>query len=93
MSTRLLNWRQIAERINRSRSWIFAAVRARRFPPPLDLPDLPGRALWTEASISDWLDQQVAAAKARAEAGARTAPGSARPNAVRRERKTAGGQA
>lgn len=71
MNTRLVNWRQIGERINRSRSWIFAQVRAGKFPAPLALPDLPGRALWTEKSVSDWLDQQVAAAKARAEARAR----------------------
>lgn len=81
MSTRLLNWRQIAERINRSRSWIFAQVRAGKFPAPLDLPDLPGRALWEETSISGWLEQQVAAAKARAEARAGTAPDGARPTA------------
>jgi len=78
MNTRLLNWRQIAERINRSRSWIFAKVRAGEFPRPLDLPDLPGRALWEEKSISDWIEQQVTAAKARAEAKARAVPGDVR---------------
>lgn len=79
MSTRLLNWRQIGERINRSRSWIFAQVRAGKFPAPLDLPDLPGRALWEESSISFWLEQQVAAARARAEARARAASADVRP--------------
>lgn len=73
MATRLLNWRQIAGRINRSRSWIFEQVRAGKFPEPLDLPDLPGRALWDEETISSWLDQRVAAAKALAEAKAHAA--------------------
>ena len=76
MNTRLLNWRQIAERINRSRSWIFQAAREGRFPPPLDCPDLPGRALWEETSVQSWLEQQVAAARVRAAAKASTAPDS-----------------
>ena len=72
--TRLLNWRQVAERVNRRRSWIFAAVREQRFPAPIPAPDLPGRTLWTEQSIEDWLLAQIAAGKAQAEAKTHTAP-------------------
>ena len=76
---RLLSWRQVGERINRSRSWIFQAVRDGRFVAPITAPDLPGRALWEESSVQSWLEAQLAAGKARAEAKGHTAPADARP--------------
>lgn len=54
MATRLIDWRTInAEKIKRSRSWIFGEMKAGRFPQPV----VRGRGsnLWDEADIDNWL--------------------------------------
>ena len=90
---RLLNWRQVGARVNRSRSWLFDAVRRGRFVEPIVAPDLPGRCLWEEASVQAWLEAQIAAGKEQAKTKTRTAPDSARVGASRRKRETAEGRA
>lgn len=81
MSTRLIGWRQIGNKIDRGRTWIFAKARTGEFPAPLDLPDLPGKALWCEQEVDSWVAERMATARARAEAKARAAPADARPAA------------
>lgn len=66
MSKRLITLRQIqAEKLPRSRSWIFAELKAGRFPQPLDTNGC-GPNLWEEDAIDNWLANFVAKAKQRA---------------------------
>ncbi len=66
MSKRLITLRQIqAEKLPRSRSWIFAELKAGRFPEPLEMNGA-GPNLWEESVIDAWLQEFVAAAKKRA---------------------------
>jgi len=73
---RLIGWRKVADKIDHQRSWIFQAVREGRFPPPIDAPDLPGKALWSEQAVDAWIAERIAGAQARAETKASTAPDS-----------------
>lgn len=79
MATRLIGWKQIRNKIDRGRTWIFAKARAGEFPAPLDLPDLPGKALWDEQEVDAWIAERIAMARAQAEAKSHTAPADARP--------------
>lgn len=66
MSKRLITLRQIqAEKLPRSRSWIFAELKAGRFPEPLEMNGV-GPNLWEENAVDVWLQEFVAAAKKRA---------------------------
>ncbi len=56
MAKRLIDWRTInAEKIKRSRSWIFAEMAAGRFPQPC----VRGRGsnLWDESAVDRWLEE------------------------------------
>lgn len=69
MPQRLLTLRQIqAEKFPRSRSWIFAEIAAGRFPKPIGgcIPNL-----WEADAVDRFVESFVAAAKERADAGAR----------------------
>jgi len=69
MSKRLLTLRQIqAEKFPRSRTWIFTAISQQRFPKPIGgcVPNL-----WEEDAVDRFVESFVAAAKERADAGAR----------------------
>ena len=69
MTTRLITLRQIqAEKLPRSRSWIFAALKAGRFPSPLDTGGC-GPNLWEEDKVDAWLEEFVSKAKMRATDG------------------------
>lgn len=66
MSKRLITLRQIqAEKLPRSRSWIFAELKACRFPKPLEMGGF-GPNLWEESVVDAWLQEFIAAAKKRA---------------------------
>ena len=67
MSKRLITLRQIqAEKLPRSRSWIFAEMKADRFPRPLDTNGC-GPNLWEEAAIDTYVSNFVNEAKQRAQ--------------------------
>lgn len=67
MSKRLITLRQIqAEKLPRSRSWIFAELKAGRFPQPLDT-DGCGPNLWEEDAVDSWVVNFVTEAKQRAQ--------------------------
>ena len=78
---RLIGWRQISAKIDRSRTWIFSKARSGEFPRPLELDDLPGKALWSEQEVDAWIAERIAGARVRAEARARKAADDARPAA------------
>lgn len=66
MSKRLITLRQIrAEKLPRSRSWIFAELKACRFPKPLEMGGR-GPNLWEEDLIDAWVANFIAEAKQRA---------------------------
>ena len=47
----------VEEKTGRKKSWIYAAVRAGTFPPPISIG---GRASgWLSSEVDDWLEQQV----------------------------------
>lgn len=53
---RLMNLKQIqAEKIPRSRSWIFNELKAGRFPTPAVGGDGSGGNLWDEGAVDAWL--------------------------------------
>lgn len=69
MTRRLITLRRIRqEKIDRSRSWIFAKIAAGEFPKPLDLGGR-GPNLWDEGAIDDWLENFIWAAQSRAANG------------------------
>lgn len=66
MTKRLITLRQIqAEKLPRSRSWIFAELKAGRFVEPLDTGGK-GSNLWEEEAVDSWLASFIASAKNRA---------------------------
>ena len=93
MSKRLITLRQIqAEKLPRSRSWIFAELKAGRFPEPLEMNGA-GPNLWEESVVDAWLQEFVAAAKKRASDNSSAAKRSKEALAlVTRRRLRAGGQ-
>lgn len=67
MSKRLITLRQIqAEKLPRSRSWIFAELKAARFPKPLDTGGC-GPNLWEEDAIDNYVANFITEAKQRAQ--------------------------
>jgi len=78
MSKRLITLRQIqAEKLPRSRSWIFAELKAGRFPRPLDTNGC-GPNLWEEDAVDNWVANFVTEAKQRAQSHDAAAARSAR---------------
>ncbi len=57
MSQELLSIRKVADRISFSKSWIYAEMKAGRFPPPLDLGF--GKNLWSSEAIDAWITAKV----------------------------------
>lgn len=60
MSQELLSIRKVSEKISFSKSWIYAEMKAGRFPRPLKLGF--GKNLWSSDQISDWIAAQVKSA-------------------------------
>ena len=84
MAKRLITLRRIrAEKIDRSRSWLFAEMAGGRFPKPLNLGGH-GPNLWDEDDVDLWLSEFIAKAKERADA---------EPAGAKRVAKAAAGQA
>ena len=54
MPQELLSIRKVAERISFSKSWIYAQMKAGRFPRPLKLNF--GKNLWSSESIENWIE-------------------------------------
>jgi len=54
----LLSIRKVVERISFSRSWIYAEMKANRFPKPLKLGL--GKNLWDSKVIDAWIEAQAA---------------------------------
>lgn len=78
MSKRLITLRQIqAEKLPRSRSWVFAELKAGRFPMPLDTAGK-GPNLWEEDVVDAWVANFIAEAKGRAQNSAAAADRSKR---------------
>lgn len=60
---RLIDLGQIrAEKISRSRAWIYARIAAGDFPKPLSIPGS-GKNLWDQDEVDRWLAEFVAKAK------------------------------
>lgn len=57
MPQELLSIRKVSDRISFSKSWIYAEMKAGRFPKPLELGF--GKNLWTAASIDAWISAQL----------------------------------
>jgi prophage regulatory protein len=53
----LLRIEQVMERIQRGRSWIWAAVRRGEFPAPRRLS--PRCTRWDSAAVDQWIEQQL----------------------------------
>lgn len=53
----LLRIEQVMERIQRGRSWIWAAVRRGEFPAPRRLS--PRCTRWDSASVDQWIEKQL----------------------------------
>lgn len=78
MSKRLITLRQIqAEKLPRSRSWIFAEVKDGKFPQPLDTNGC-GPNLWEEDAVDAYVANFVTKAKQRAQNSATAAARSTR---------------
>jgi prophage regulatory protein len=60
----ILRLRQVKERTGRSRSSIYADVKAGRFPRPINIG--PRAVGWVEDEIDDWLADRVNSSRARA---------------------------
>ncbi len=91
MSTRLISLRQIqTEKLPRSRSWIFAELKAGRFPRPLDMNGC-GPNLWEESAIDAWLHEFIATARARASDKSLAAQRSRNAQALVARRRQSGG--
>jgi predicted DNA-binding transcriptional regulator AlpA len=91
MSKRLITLRQIqAEKLPRSRSWIFAELKAGKFPRPLDTNGC-GPNLWEEYAIDTYVANFVAEANQRAQNRDAAAARSARAHGMvdaRRSRRS-----
>lgn len=65
---KLINLKTIqTEKIQRSRAWIMAEVRAGRFPKAVVLGRGKGQNLWDQAEVDAWLEAFIAAARAERE--------------------------
>lgn len=83
VAKRLISLKQIrAEKIDRSRSWIFAEIVAGRFPKPVGgcVPHL-----WEEDVIDRYVDEFIAAAKQRSAVGEQRIAKAAAARAQRRD--------
>ena len=66
--TRLLKLAAVRDLTTLSRSEIYRRISEGRFPAPVRLGGAK-RVAWVEAAVTDWIDSQVAAAKAAGRAG------------------------
>ena len=64
MPQELLSIRKVADRISFSKSWIYAEMKAGRFPRPLNL--RLGKNLWESEAIDEWISSLKSKSQAAA---------------------------
>lgn len=57
--TNLLRLEDVVDRVEMSRAWIYAQLKAGRFPPGIKIGQRARR--WTEKSIQDWIASRAGA--------------------------------
>lgn len=62
MSLQFLRLPEVCARTGMSRAWVYAQIKAGRFPSPVPLGS-PYAVGWIESEISDWCDKQITAAR------------------------------